>query len=145
MIMNTIKTISKNILILSLFTFFAVSCSSDDDNGPTATININTTPGGDIGGDFTGNGGSTSRTVTFANASTTADVNFDITGATGGTFRMVIQDSQSTTVLDQMLTGGVEPDTFDGVTSVGQAGDWTITLTVTNFAGDGSYSISQGN
>ena len=143
--MNSIKTIAKNFFLLSIFTLFLVSCNNDDNNGPTATINVTSNAGGDMGGDFTGNGGSASQTVTFANASTTADVNFDITGATGGTFRMVIRDSQGTTVLDESLLGGVEPDTFSGVTSAGQAGDWAVTLTAMNFAGDGSYSISQGN
>ena len=143
--MNKLKSIFNGIFLFALLFGLTTSCSSDDDNGPTATINITTNVAGDIGGDFTGNGGSTSQTATFINGSTTADVNFDITGATGGTFRLLVQDSQGVTVLDESLTGGVEPDSFSGVTSAGTAGDWTITMTLTNFSGDGSYSISQGN
>lgn len=142
--MRTLKTTTRNFLLLSLFAILSFSCS-DDDNNTVAVINITTNTAGDMGGDFTGNGGSTTRTATFVNASTTADVNFDITGATGGTFRLVIQDNLGVTVLNETLTGGVEPDTFSGVTTAGEAGDWTVTMTLANFAGDGSYSISQGN
>jgi hypothetical protein len=48
-------------------------------------------------------------------------------------------------VLDRNLDGSVEPDSFGGVTDAGSAGIWTVTISVTNFSGDGSFSLSEGN
>ena len=54
----------KLLTILTAITLFIgtfTSCSDDD--GPTANITVNEGPSGDIGGDFTGNGGNASRTI----------------------------------------------------------------------------------
>ncbi|HEY5687235.1 MAG TPA: hypothetical protein VIS27_02905 [Yeosuana sp.] len=136
----------KLLTILTAITLFIgtfTSCSDDD--GPTANITVNEGPSGDIGGDFTGNGGNASRTINWANNLATADYNADITGIATGTFNIVVADSEGTVVLDRNLTGGTEPDTIGGVTSAGEPGNWTVTITVTSFNGDGSYSLSAGN
>jgi hypothetical protein len=140
--------IMKNLLKLSLLTFIFtafVACSKDD--GPTITASVNniTMSNANFNGDVTGNGGSATETFIWNNAEATADYNMDITSAATGSFRFVMKDANGATVLDQTLQGDVEPDTFSGVTNAGTAGDWTITLTLTNFIGDGSYSASAGN
>jgi hypothetical protein len=119
------------------------SCSNDDES--TARITVNEGPNGDIGGDFTGDGGSASRTISWRNDLQTADYNADITASTAGTFRMEVKDADGSSVLDRTLEGGREPDTFSGVTSAGTPGDWSVTITVSNFIGDGSYSLSAGD
>lgn len=58
---------------------------------------------------------------------------------------MIVKDSEGITVLDRSLNGNVEPDTFSGVTSSGETGMWTVTITVSNFNGDGSFTLSEGN
>ncbi|MCF7560953.1 hypothetical protein L3X39_09925 [Sabulilitoribacter multivorans] len=128
---------------LTLFIGTFMSCSDDD--GPTANITVNEGPSGDIGGDFTGNGGNTSRIINWTNNLATADYNADITATANGTFKMVVADANGTVVLDRTLNGGTEPDTIDGVTSSGEPGNWTVTITLTSFNGDGSYSLSAGN
>jgi hypothetical protein len=136
----------KLLTILSAVTLFIgtfTSCS--DDAGPTANITVNEGPSGDIGGDFTGNGGNTSRTINWRNNLTTADYNADITATATGTFNIVVADSKGTVVLERSLNGGTEPDTIDGVTQTGEPGNWTVTITITSFNGDGSYSLSAGN
>lgn len=129
---------------LTLFIGTFTSCS-DDDDGPTANITVNEGPSGDIGGDFTGNGGDASRTINWTNNLATADYNADITATAGGVFQMVVADANGTVVLDRTLNGGTEPDSIDGVTSSGEPGNWTVTITLTSFNGDGSYSLSSGN
>ena len=129
---------------LTLFIGTFTSCS-DDDDGPTANITVNEGPSGDIGGDFTGNGGDASRTINWTNNLATADYNADITATAGGVFKMVVADANGTVVLDRTLNGGTEPDSIDGVTSSGEPGNWTVTITLTSFNGDGSYSLSAGN
>ena len=126
-----------------LFVGNFTSCSDDD--GPTVNISVNEGPNGDIGGDFTGNGGSGSRTVNWTNNLTTADYNADITSTASGTFQIVVTDADGTVVLDRNLVGGTEPDTIDGVTNAGEPGVWTVTITLTAFNGDGSYSLSAGD
>lgn len=126
-------------LALTLF----ISCSDDD--GPTARITINEGTTGDLGGDFTGDGGSVSRTFTWQNSQATADYNADITETSNGTFVMAITDADGTEVLNRSLGETPEPDSFSGVTAAGAAGEWTVTITLTNFNGDGSFSVSAGN
>ena len=74
-----------------------------------------------------------------------ADFNADITATAGGEFNMVVRDSEGTIVLDRSLFGASEPDSIDGVTSAGISGIWTVTITLTSFNGDGSFSLSEGD
>lgn len=127
-------------ILLTAFLFF--SCSKDD-----LIANVSLTEGinGDIGGDFTGNGGTTSETFMWQNSLSTADYNADITTSSTGTFQIIVKDPDGTTVLSRMLNGSQEPDTFSGVTSEGTSGMWTVTINISNFNGDGSFTLSQGN
>jgi hypothetical protein len=139
------KTLKPTIFILSIIiaSLLLSSCNNDDD----LLANVTLTEGidGDIGGDFTGNGGTTSKTFNWQNDLSTADYNADITASTVGLFQMIVKDSEGTTVLDRSLNGGVEPDTFSGVSSSGESGMWTVTINVSNFNGDGSFTLSEGN
>ncbi len=125
-------------------TFLATSCSDDDDD---LSANVTLTEGidGDIGGDFIGNGGTTSETFSWQNELSTADYNADITTSTAGLFQMIVKDSDGNTVLDSSLNGNEEPDTFSGVTASGASGLWTVTINVSNFNGNGSFTLSEGN
>lgn len=131
------------------------SCSDDDDDSPTQTteITVNGTVlfnngddfTGDIDADFTGDGGSGSKTFTWQNSINTAEYNADITSTSGGSFVMVVKDADENIVLDKTLSGDVDPDSFSGVTSTGTIGIWSVTITLTSFDGDGSFSLSEGN
>lgn len=148
-----------SILFAIIFSLVMVSCSKDDD--PTASVTVNgtrltTTPSdfvvgdrsdfnGDVDASFTGNGGSATRVFSWNNNLATADYNADITATAQGTFQMVVRDSDGLIVLDRGLNGAVEPDSFSGVTSAGASGIWTVTITVTDFNGDGSFSLSEGD
>ncbi len=139
------KTLKPTITILTILytAFFFYSCSTDDD----LIANVSLTEGidGDIGGDFTGNGGNTSETFNWQNNLSTADYNADITSATIGLFQMIVKDAEGNTVLNRSLNGSIEPDSFSGTTSAGEAGMWTVTINVSNFNGDGSFTLSEGN
>jgi hypothetical protein len=138
-----------NFKLLTIFSamllFIGTLTSCSDNDGPTANITVNEGPSGDIGGDFTGNGGNASRTVNWTNNLSTADYNADITSTASGTFKIVVADSEGTIVLDRTLNGGTEPDTIGGVTQTGKPGKWTVTITITSFNGDGSYNLSAGD
>jgi len=147
---RTSKLTVLSILIIGLL--FMTSCSKDD-SVPIATVSVNGTIlfdngddfTGDVDGDFTGDGGSTTRTFIWQNALSTADYNADITATTDGTFSMVVKDANGNVVLDKSLSGSVEPDSMSGVTSSGTSGTWSVTITLTSFNGDGSFSLSEGN
>lgn len=144
-------------LVFAIVVF--TSCSKDDDTFANVTVNgttLKTSPSdftvgdrsdfnGDIDASFTGNGGSTSRIFSWNNNLTTADYNADITATAEGSFQMIVKDSEGTEVLNRTIQGGTEPDSFSGVTSAGVSGIWTVTINVTNFTGDGSFSLSEGN
>ena len=132
------------------FVFF-VGCNKDDDTFARVTVNGTLLVGdrsdfnGDIDASFTGNGGTATRTFSWNNNLSTADYNADITATSEGSFRMIVEDSEGVVVLDRTIEGGSEPDSFSGVTSQGASGIWTVTIEVTNFDGDGSFSLSEGN
>ncbi|MDC6352243.1 hypothetical protein PP178_11835 [Zeaxanthinibacter sp. PT1] len=143
--------ISKLLLLIPVLMLF-IACSNDDDD-TMAKVTVNGTVlvedvsdfNGDIDASFTGNGGWVTRSFMWNNNLTTADYNADITATTDGSFRMIVEDSQAVVVLDKTIEGGTEPDSIDGVTASGSAGIWTVTIIVTNFKGDGSFSLSEGN
>ncbi len=136
------------------------SCSNDDDDTfANVTVNgtmLSTSPSdfvvgdrsdfnGDIDASFTGNGGTATRIFSWNNNLSTADYNADITATSEGSFRIIVRDSEEVIVLDRTIQGGAEPDSIDGVTSSGTSGIWTVTIEVTSFNGDGSFSLSEGN
>ena len=143
--MKTLNPKFALITFLSTLTLL-VGCNNDDDaNNFFANVTINEGPIGDIGGDFNGNGGSTSETFEYQNRLPTADYNADITASADGIFQMIVRDADGTIVLDRSLNGSMEPDSFSGVTSAGTAGTWTVTINLTDFNGDGSFSLSEGD
>lgn len=137
---NSIK-----LLFLSLiFTSSLISCSSDD--GPVANVVVKTSVGSDdFDADVLGDGGSITKTYSWNNPLSTVDYSMDITAVSGGNFQLTVKDVNGLTVLDKILNGDVEPDSYSGVSAEGEAGEWTIIVTLTNFNGDGSFSISEGN
>lgn len=148
-----------SVFALAFTMIFFVACSNDDDTFARVTVNgtaLTTSPSdfvvgdrsdfnGDIDASFTGNGGSATRMFSWNNNLSTADYNADITATSEGSFQMVVEDSQGVVVLDRTLDGATEPDSFSGVTSAGSPGIWVVTISVTNFRGDGSFSMSEGN
>ena len=128
-----------------------LACSNDDDNYARVTVNGTlliedvSDFNGDIDASFTGNGGTVTRSFIWNNNLSTADYNADITASAEGSFRMIVEDADGATVLDRTIQGGAEPDSIDGVTDAGTSGIWTVTITVRNFKGDGSFSLSEGN
>ena len=162
--MNLLYLTKVNLKALKLFLLapafiLFLSCSNDDDTYARVTVNgtqLTTNPSdfvvgdrsdfnGDIDASFTGNGGSATRMFSWNNNLSTADYNADITATSEGSFQMIVEDSEGMVVLDRTIDGGTEPDSIDGVTSQGASGIWTVTIRVTNFNGDGSFSMSEGN
>ncbi len=145
----------KNLLIVvfAITCLTLVSCSNDDDSPQVVEITVNSTVlfdngddfTGDVDGDFTGDGGSVTRTFLWQNAVSTAEYNADITTTSDGVFQMEVKDADGNVVLDRSLNGATEPDSFSGVTSSGTSGIWSVIITITSFNGDGSFSLSEGN
>ena len=143
-----------SLFLLSILLGIIVGCSSEDDNSTQSVeLTVNGTVlfddgddfNGDVDGDFTGNGGSGERTFLWQNSLNTADYNADITSTSGGLFQMTVKDADGNVVLNKSLNGGTEPDSFSGVTSVGTSGIWSVTITLSSFNGDGSFSLSEGD
>jgi len=127
------------------------ACNNDDDDFARVTVNGTLLVGdrsdfnGDIDASFTGNGGSASRSFIWNNNLNTADYNADITATSEGSFRIIVEDAEGNSVLDRNINGATEPDSIDGVTSAGSPGLWTVIIEVTDFNGDGSFSLSEGD
>ena len=154
---SVLRILKMGILIPVLVVFMA--CSKDDDTFARVSVNgtqLIASPSdftvgdtsdfnGDVDASFTGNGGTTTRMFSWNNNLTTADYNADVTLVAEGSFRMIVEDSEGAVVLDRTIQGGTEPDSIDGVTEAGGSGIWTVTIEVSNFIGDGSFSLSEGN
>ncbi len=139
--------------------FLFIACDKDDDSFARVNVNgttLETSPSdftvgdrsdfnGDVDASFTGNGGSATRMFSWNNNLSTADYNADITATAEGSFQMIVEDSQGMIVLDRSIQGASEPDSIDGVTSSGSPGIWIVTIIVTDFTGDGSFSLSEGD
>jgi hypothetical protein len=155
--MKTLRTFKLLMLVPALMLFIA--CSNDDDTFVRVTVNgtqLTTSASdfvvgdrsdfnGDIDASFTGNGGTATRMFSWNNNLNTADYNADITATSEGSFQMIVEDSEGVVVLDRTIDGATEPDSIDGVTAAGTSGIWTVTIRVTDFKGDGSFSLSEGN
>jgi hypothetical protein len=110
----------------------------------TYTGNIDVTSVGlDPAGDFTGNGDSGTFSFAWRNPQTRASANFDITSNTGSV-QMIVKDNAGTVVLDRTLTAGGN-DSYSGVSDAGEEGIWIVQMKLTDFNGDGSYSLHPGN
>ena len=125
------------IVLMATFT----ACKDDE---PTANVRIESV-GSDLGGDVTGDGGSTTQSFQWNNSLSTAEYNMDITAGRGGSFQLQLIDADGNTVLDRTLVKGQGDDSRSGVSTAGTAGSWTVIVTLTNFSGDGSFSLSPGN
>jgi len=155
--MKTLRTFKLLMLVPALMLFIA--CSNDDDTFVRVTVNgtqLTTSASdfvvgdrsdfnGDIDASFTGNGGTATRMFSWNNNLNTADYNADITATSEGSFQMIVEDSEGVVVLDSTIDGATEPDSIGGVTAAGTSGIWTVTIRVTDFKGDGSFSLSEGN
>lgn len=133
------KMIFRFLALLSLVVIFAMT-SCKKEQGPIAAVNVLATSGYKSG-DVIGNGGSASRTFKFINSSTTAgwDMSMD---ATSGSFRLILKDATGAVKVDKILVAGIGDQSADGTSPAGTAGEWTATVTLTNFNGSGDYSFN---
>lgn len=104
---------------------------------------IITSTGETPAGDFTGNGDSGTYSFAYDNPNKKAQVNFDITSNTGFA-QMIIKDAKGDEVLNETRSAGGD-DTFAGTTSEGKKGVWLVQIILTDFTGDGSFSINPGD
>lgn len=121
---------------IALLTTALVACSAED-----ATITPTTNEPGTFDADWTGAGGSSAESFTWTNNQGAAEYSMDITATGGGSADVTIEDADGEVVREFGLTAGVGDDSLDGITSVGATGEWTITIELTDFSGDGSVSI----
>lgn len=153
-----ISKIAKILLMAPVLLMF-LACDKDDDSFARVNVNgttLETSPSdftvgdrsdfnGDIDASFTGNAGSATSMFSWNNNLSRADYNADITATSEGSFQMIVEDSEGMIVLDRSIQGATEPDSIDGVTSSGSPGIWIVTIIVTDFTGDGSFSLSEGD
>lgn len=135
------------ILLVASTLIIGKSCSEYEDreiitNTFSGNIDVTST-GVDPAGDFTGEGDSGTYAFAWINPQEIASANFDIT-TDAGSVQMIVKDDDGTVVLDETLSAGEAEDTFSGITNAGKEGAWIVELILTDFNGDGSYSLHPG-
>jgi len=145
-----IKKLKSTILVLFAALIFLgfTSCGDEYEDREiitdTYTGNIDVTSGGlDPAGDFTGNGDAGIYSFAWINPQKKASANFDITTNTGSV-QMIVKDNAGTVVIDKTLFAGGN-DSYSGVSQAGEEGTWIVKLILTDFNGDGSYSLHPGD
>lgn len=137
---------------LSVLLTINIGCSSGDNDSTQsleATVHstVLTEDGNDIygyfTGNFSGNGGSAEKIFSWENSLNTAYNNAIITSSGNGLFTMVVKDAAGKIVLNKSLRGDNESDSFSGVTTSGTPGIWSVTINLSSFDGDGSFSLSE--
>lgn len=103
-----------------------------------------TSTGSNPSGDFTGNGDSGMYSFVWDNSSNKAELNYDIT-TSSGSVNFVLKDAKGDEVLNETRSAGSGEDSFSGVSEEGKAGKWLVEITLTDFNGDGSYSLTPIN
>ncbi|MBL4862820.1 MAG: hypothetical protein JKY09_07385 [Crocinitomicaceae bacterium] len=146
---NILKTASMFLLLAGIVSLTSCGKYKKYDNNEvientyTGAVAVTST-GTDPAADFIGNGDSGEYSFAWENKSKTASLNFDITTPTGSA-QMILHDKKGNEVLNQTLTAGSGTDTYAGISEEGKPGIWKVTLILTNFDGDGSYSVHPGN
>lgn len=105
----------------------------------TGTVDVTST-GTNPAGDFEGDGNAGTYSFAWENSKKRAHLNFDITSPSGSV-QMILNDARGNEVLNQTITGGNSVDTYSGLSEEGAAGMWLVTVILTDFDGDGSYSL----
>ncbi|MEN8251287.1 MAG: hypothetical protein ABFS32_20315 [Bacteroidota bacterium] len=134
-------------VVISLMVIGASSCEKYDEYDNLEVIEntysgnvIIESGGADPGGDFTGNGDSGVYSFVWNNPTSRAELNFDITTPTGSV-QFILRDAKGKEVLNKTRSAGGN-DTFSGVSEKGDQGMWLVEITLTDFNGDGSFSLS---
>lgn len=112
------------------------------ENTYSGNVEVGST-GSNPGGDFTGDGDTGTYSFVWDNSSDKAELNFDVT-TSAGSVTFVLKDAKGDVVLDQTRSAGGE-DSYSGVSEEGKAGKWLVEITLTDFNGDGSYSLTPIN
>jgi hypothetical protein len=146
--MNLFKKAAYSLLMLSVVFLTMTSCKKEyaqyndgevvEDNY-TGTVDVTST-GTNPAGDFEGDGNSGTYSFAWENSKKRAHLNFDITSPSGSV-QMILNDARGNEVLNQTITGGNSVDTYSGLSEEGTAGMWLVTVVLTDFDGDGSYSL----
>ncbi len=141
------------IIGLCIVGFFAFnSCKKEYeefDNGEvventySGTVDV-TSGGADPAGDFEGDDDSGIYSFAWNNSQSQASLDFDVTTSQGGSVQIILNDAKGDEVLNKTRPENGS-DSFSGVSEDGKKGTWLVTIILTNFDGDGSYSISPGN
>lgn len=119
---------------------YEMDAKKDDGSCTFPTISLNTAGDGDVNGV----GGTASSTSDWENSQNRTELNMDITAASGGSMQVIVKDAEGTEVLNETLTVGTGDDSKSVCSSAGTSGTWSVTVKLTDFDGDGSFSLSQG-
>lgn len=114
----------------------------DAGNADAPTIDMPSSFTDDTGdASVSGSGGSGMASSSWNNPTGRAEYCFDLTAASG-TIDLVMEDADEVVVLDASLTAGVGDDSTCGLSDVGAAGTWTVTIVATDFDGDATISFN---
>lgn len=95
----------------------------------------------DFDADICGTGGTKTQTSTWVVSGTPVDYSFNLHAGTMGSMTVIITDAAGATILNETVSsGGV--NSRSGAILTAATGDWTISITASNFNGHGSLSMS---
>ncbi len=135
-----LKLTQSGILALALVCLGAPGCDQGEPADAarfTSTMNEPST----FDTDFVGEGGTVSEVFSWENPQPRAEYSMDITAGMEGRVDVILWDAEENEVASFALDDSSTDDTLDGISESGVPGTWTIEVTVSGFAGDGSLHV----
>jgi len=139
------------ILMITFIVLGLASCKKYDkfdnaeiiENSYTGTISIDNDS--DPDGNFTGNGNSGTFAFAWINSKEKAKVKLSLDNSSSGNVQIILNDAKGKEKFKKSLTGGDNDISFEEFSEAGKIGTWKITLTFSNFNGNGSFEIDPAN
>lgn len=95
----------------------------------------------DFDAEVYGTGGTNTKTTSWSVAASQVDYDLSLTTGSTGSISLVVTDGAGVVVLNETVSSGGQMG-HSGMTAVGTAGTWTVSITATNLNGHGDVSMS---
>ncbi|WP_224489861.1 hypothetical protein [Robertkochia flava] len=134
-------------LIGSVFCFNSCSLIEPQEDDLHARITLDPDISKGVSGEVSGDGGNEVRILRWTNPETTATLNLELVPGTDGNIIVRVHDAERMEVLKRYWSLEDADGAFviSGVSAGGASGLWSVSISLSNFEGDGSYAVINGN
>ena len=132
-------------LSFSLSSCFLIDPVEEDDFEARISLDADISKG--VSGEVYGDGGHEVRILRWTNPGTSVTLILELMPGTDGDIVVRVNDAERMEVLNRYWSAEEANGSFviSGVSAEGAPGLWSVSISLSNFDGDGSYSVTNGN